>query len=396
LNKRSSTDYKGVYFRIKKIKQGKKGKETEKEERVYYIIYRLRTDDGGWKQYEETVGSNVRDGMTPAKANAIRARRIQGNEKPNTVRRSEAEAKKKEKKWTISELWGEYKETKPDLKGYHVYEPIFNAHIKPIFGEKQPKEITPFDINRLKQRQMKGKSDKSIANALELLRRIVNFGINNNLCFGPDFKIKITRVNNLKTEDLNPEQLERLSEVIDEQIKYETVYLRAAYVMQLILYTGMRRGELFRLTWEDVDWHRNNINLRDAKSGQDEIIPMSSYARNLLSTIQKVQGSPYIFPKKDGKQRSDIRRQVNYIKAESGLPEDFRPLHGLRHVFASNLISHGVSREIVARLLTHKGKTVTDRYAHIRDDALREAAEMAGKLLEELHKGTNVTSFQRV
>lgn len=74
--------------------------------------------------------------------------------------------------------------------------------------------------------------------------------------------------------------------------------------------------------------------------------------------------------------------QVNGIKAEAGLPADFRPLHGLRHVFASGLVSAGVEFEIVQRLLTHKGKTVTHRYAHIRDDALRAAAEVAGRLVE--------------
>jgi len=94
-------------------------------------------------------------------------------------------------------------------------------------------------------------------------------------------------------------------------------------------------------------------------------------------------GSEYVFPGIAGGQRRDVRKQVNAIKAEADLPEDFRPLHGLRHVFASGLVSSGVEFQIVRRLLTHRGGTVTHRYAHIRDDALREAAELAGQLIEE-------------
>lgn len=52
-------------------------------------------------------------------------------------------------------------------------------------------------------------------------------------------------------------------------------------------------------------------------------------------------------------------------------------------MFASGLVSHGVSLDIISRLLTHKGQTVTHRYAHFRDDVLREAAELAGRLVEE-------------
>ncbi|MBE0448969.1 MAG: site-specific integrase [Actinobacteria bacterium] len=391
MGKRIKTNYPGVYYRIKR------NKNTWKEERIYYIHYRLRLPDGGWKQHEEAVGSQLRDNMTPAKANNIRARRLSGNEKPNTVRRSEAKTRKRQEKWTVSALWEEYKGMNPNLKGYHVYDPIFNAHLKPLFGDKQPKEITPFDINRLKQRQMKGKSNGSIANVLELLRRIVNFGIKNNFCLGPGFTIQLPRVNNLKTEDLTPEQLKRLLEIIDSHIEYRTPYATGAYMMKLSLLTGMRRSEMFRLRWDDIDRYRGNIILRDAKSGRNEVIPMSSYTHELLNGAQEEAGdNPLVFPSPKGEERSDIRRQVNHIKGQAGLPDDFRPLHGLRHVFASNLISRGVSREIVARLLTHKGVTVTDRYAHIRDDALREAAELAGRLLEELFEGATVTNLQRV
>ncbi|MHB1270994.1 MAG: tyrosine-type recombinase/integrase [Thermoleophilia bacterium] len=303
-------------------------------------------------------------------------------------------------KWTVACLWDEYQAANPDLKGMSIYRAIFNAHLSRPFGNMRPAEITPFDLDRLKLDQMKGRSPKSIANALELLRRIVNFGVRRGLCPGLRFTLQLPRVNNQKTEDLTGEELGRLVSVLDRHLSLKSSRLVGAAMMKLVLYTGMRRGEIFRLKWSDLDFHRNNILLREPKGGRDVIIPMSNQARLLLESLKthecdkqagsdkppgrdRSSGSDYVFPGKDGGQRRDVRKQVNAIKIEAELPEDFRPLHGLRHVFASGLVSSGVEFQIVQRLLTHKGGTVTHRYAHIRDDALRAAAQLAGQLVEQ-------------
>lgn len=317
-----------------------------------------------------------------------------------------------EEKWTIERLWDEYQAANPGLKGMGVYRAIYNAHLSRAFGWKAPAEITPSEVDRLKLDQMKGKSPKTVANTLELLRRIVNFGVRRGLCTGFGFPIQLPRVNNEKTEDLSAGELARLVSVLDGHLQAQTSHAAGAAMMKLALYTGMRRGEMFRLKWTDLDFHRNNILLREPKGGHNVVIPMSSHARILLESLKVFGGdfgagsrsdyespcvtipgidcrsdnrsackSEYVFPGRGGGRRSDIRRQVNAIKAEAGLPQDFRPLHGLRHVFASGLISCGVEFQVVRRLLTHKGGTVTHRYAHFRDDVLRQAAELAGQLV---------------
>lgn len=387
---RQKTNYAGVYFIM--------GTDaaTGKTEKVYHIRYRTRRPNGGWTERTEAVGRQFRDNMTPAKASIIRARRMHGDEKPNKVRRAEIEAARRKRKWTVSALWEEYKQANPGLKGIIVYEAIYNAHVAPIFADKRPATITQFDIDRLKHRRMKGKSDKSIANALELLRRIVNFGVKRGLCQGPGFIIQLPRVNNQKTEDLTPEQMAKLLKVIDGHIKNQTPYRVGSCMMKLALYTGMRRSEMFRLKWDDIDWHRKNITLREAKSGRDEVIPLSSYAGNLLKVVQDVKesDSEFVFPGAGGSQRSSIQGQTGKLKVQAELPADFRPLHGNRHVFASMLVSNGVSLDVVSRLLTHKGQTVTHRYAHIRDDTLMAAAELAGRIVEEAATGNNVVKFK--
>ena len=84
-----------------------------------------------------------------------------------------------------------------------------------------------------------------------------------------------------------------------------------------------------------------------------------------------------VFPNKFGKKRVDIRKGVDRIKKRAGLPEEFRGMHGLRHVFASRLASSGkVDLYRIQKLLTHKSPQMTQRYAHLHNEVLREASEV--------------------
>jgi integrase len=204
------------------------------------------------------------------------------------------------------------------------------------------------------------------------------------LCQGIDFKIEMPKVDNVKTEDLTPEQLKKLLEEIDKD-----PHIHAGAMMKMALYTGVRRGELFRLKWSHIDYERGFINIIDPKGGQDQKVPLNDASKSLLESIAKSK-SPYVFPGRNGGQRTNIRHQVNRIKVNAGLPKDFRPLHGLRHVYASMLASSGkVDMYTLQKLLTHKDPTMTQRYAHLRDEALKKAAGLAGSIIEQAAGGSD-------
>ena len=125
---------------------------------------------------------------------------------------------------------------------------------------------------------------------------------------------------------------------------------------------------------------------RDPKGGPDQIIPLNDSARQLLEHHPKSK-SEFVFPGRDGKQRVDIKRSVNRIKEKAGLPKDFRALHGLRHTYASMLASSGqVDMYTLQKLLTHKSPLMTQRYAHLRDETLRRASNLAGNIIEKAAK----------
>jgi integrase len=370
--KRIKTNYPGVFY-IEGTSPAK-----GKPEKIYYIRYRK-----AGKMIEEKAGRQFQDDMTPARAATLRAERMQGK-KPTRqeAREQREEAEKAEaSRWTIYRLWEEYT-THRQIKGLAQDRSRFEKYIAPAWGGKEPYQILPLEVDRLRLRILKDKSPQTAKLTLALLRRIVNFGVKRQLCKSLSFHLEMPKVNNLKTEDLTPQQLSALLEAIEQDPN-----IQAANFMKMALFTGMRRGELFKLTWDDVDFERGFIHIRQPKGGQDQKIPLNQAARDLLAGHPST-GSPYVFPGRGGNQRTDINKQVTRIKAAAGLPKDFRALHGLRHVYASMLASSGqVDLYTLQKLLTHKSAAMTQRYAHLRDEALRRASDLAGNLIIEALNG---------
>lgn len=195
------------------------------------------------------------------------------------------------------------------------------------------------------------------------------------------FKIEMPVVNNIVIEDLNQYQIAKLMKAIADD-----PYPEVAAVLSMALFSGMRRGELLSLCWDDIDIDRGFISIKNPKGGQNATIPLSESVRQVLSTLTRGE-SPYVFPGRGGQKRHDIRRAANRIKKAADLPKDFRPLHGLRQVFASMLASSGqVDLYTLQKLLTHKDPKTTQRYAHLRDEALRSASDLAGNLVKDAIK----------
>lgn len=369
MSKRIKTNYPGVYYRESK-RIGSSG-----QERVYYIVFKKNV-----KTHEEKVGRQYSDDMSPAKAARIRSERIEGKRLSRKQVRTEQEAQKRAEanRWTIDRLWEEYKSHKEDSRNLRNDDNRYQNYIKSKFGHQEPKDLIQLDVDRLRITLLKKRKPQTVKHILALLKRIANFGVKKGLCEGMTFTIEMPVVNNETTEDLTPEQLANLLNAIDEDSN-----IQAANLMKMVLFTGMRRNELFKLKWEDIDFQRDFIHIRGPKGKIDQKIPLNASTKALLKDHPRSE-SIFVFPGRNGKQRVDIKNQVNRIKKRAGLPKDFRPLHGLRHVFASMVASSGkVDLYTLQKLLTHKNPRMTQRYAHLRDDALKQASDLAADIIEQ-------------
>jgi len=370
--KRFWTDYPGVFF------SWGTATGSGKPEKVFFVKYRRNG-----KVIEEKAGRQFQDDMTPAKAAALRVRRIQGDELSNEERREAARIdaeKLKEippQRWTIGKLFDEWQVSNQHLKGLCQDRSHFK-HIESL-SDKEPQEITPLEVDSIRNEILKTKAPQTCKLALSLLRRIIRWGVKRNLCRPLPFILELPKVNNVVTEFLTPAQITSLLKIIESEPDNP-----GGAMMKLAFFSGMRRGELFRLTWNDVDFDNGFIHLRDPKGGKDEIIPMNEQARKVLAR-QPRSDSPYIFPGQNGSQRAEVRRSVNRIKREAKLPEDFRPLHGLRHTYASLLASSGqADLYSIQHLLRHKDPQTTMRYAHLRDEALKRTSNLSGQIVKAL------------
>ena len=129
------------------------------------------------------------------------------------------------------------------------------------------------------------------------------------------------------------------------------------------------------------------------KVGGTHSYPLTGPARQVLESLPRA--AEYVLPGRDGGPRKEIRRPIERIRKAAGLPEGFRPLHGLRHTFASMLASSGeVDLYALQKLLTHKNHAVTERYAHLRDAALRQASGVVEKVIADTGRQTKVRHLQ--
>lgn len=361
------TKYPGVTF----IEVPRPNGGTEKS---YYVTYR---DPGTGKLKNISVGRSIRDDMTPSRAAGIRADLIEGTRQTKKDKAA-AEAAKP----TIERLWETYRAANAEKSSMRT-DRYDIGHLKDFFTRLAP-DMTTSDLAKLRKRlEAEGKAPKTVSNILGLLRRIINHGIKHGLTPPIDpakLRFEMPKVDNIKTEHLTPSQVQKLLTVLDEEVDQNL-----ASLMRLALATGIRRTALLNLQWGDVDFEKNFITLRGevAKSGKTSKIPLNAMARAILENLDKTD-SPFLFPGRDGGKRIEIRRFLNRVRAKAELPKDFRPLHGLRHTYASELASSGkVDLYTLQKLLTHNSPQMTERYAHLADEALMRAADVAASIFSQ-------------
>jgi integrase len=154
------------------------------------------------------------------------------------------------------------------------------------------------------------------------------------------------------------------------------------HIMPLVLLamnTGMRRGEMFGLSWGDVNLPQklSTVPAGIAKSRKARHIPLNAEALDIL-TRWKRQGSGEgpVFPSAEGGRLNNITKAWAGLITAAKLP-DFR-FHDLRHHFASRLVMAGVDLNTVRELLGHADLAMTLRYSHLAPAKLAEAVAKLG------------------
>lgn len=374
-------DHPGVFYMIgKRISGG--------PEKIFYIRYRKTDKSGKRVSIKEKVGRQFEDNMTSAQANRERTRRIEGLELSNKEKNEDIKAAKdaESNKWTVARLWEEYKENKVEYKGVGREESRFRVHIKKPFGEREPQEIIPLDVDRFRNNLLKKKklAPQTVKNTLELLRRITNYGMNKNLCSGLSFKIEMpANIDNIVDESLNHEQIGKLLHVLNQnQQNIES------WLLKVMLYTGRRTGEICALEWSDIDIENQSMILRDTKAGKTEKLPFSDRVKQFFEEMPRFSDK-YIFPNTDGSRRTRSNVHAKRFIKQAGIPDNFRPTYSARHTFASLCASNDVRERVLKVLMGHSHKEakkdITSRYAKVSKERLLQAVNQIADVIDKAY-----------
>jgi integrase len=152
--------------------------------------------------------------------------------------------------------------------------------------------------------------------------------------------------------------------------KEKSIYIRG--VVWLYLLTGLRREELLRARWEDLDEDRSELVVRDTKNGSTLVVPLSNKAMQILRSLPVVEGNPFIFPgRRRGQHLVNITKAWEAIRTEAGIG-DVR-IHDLRRTVGSWLAQNGATLHLVGKVLGHKSEAPTKIYARLATDNVKAA-----------------------
>lgn len=162
---------------------------------------------------------------------------------------------------------------------------------------------------------------------------------------------------------------------------YQVAYAdRMIPMITLSLKTGMRRGELFDLRWDDIDFANRTLTIRGeiAKSSKTRHIPLSPIAYDTLVNwqAQALDKAGRVFPSDNGERLDNVKSSWTSI-LEAAAIESFR-WHDMRHDFASKLVMKGVPLNTVRELCGHADLNTTLRYAHLAPDHKADAIALIG------------------
>jgi len=250
-----------------------------------------------------------------------------------------------------------------------------NNQILPALGNKYLDQITKQDIIALHHGlRKKGYAPGTCNRSLILVRYAFNLAIKWDIPgvkVNPSKDVPLFEDHAKKERYLSQEETQRLYESVQ---KSDNPMLQ--YIIPMLILTGARKREVLDAQWADFDFEHRRWRIPITKAGKPRHVPLSDGVLRLLAQVPRKDGCPYVFANpKSGKPFVSVFNSWDTARKKVGL-RDVR-IHDLRHSFASFLVNAGRSLYEVQRILGHTQIKTTQRYAHLSQDTLIDAANVA-------------------
>jgi len=246
---------------------------------------------------------------------------------------------------------------------------VILGHLAPHFKGMTLPKINPKHIEDYKRNRLKKVKPVTINRELALLKFMFSLAgkwkyINENPVKGVQFFQETQYIMRV----LNETEIKRL-------VNASKGYLKAIILMALN--TAMRKGEILNLRWNDVDFYKEYICIKETKSNVIRKIPMNLVVMATLKSIERT--GDYVFSsRKTGKPYADIFHHFKATCKSVGI-EDLR-FHDLRHTAATLMVTKGIDLVTVSKILGHADIKMTMRYAHPTPENKRNAVNALGSI----------------
>ena len=303
------------------------------------------------------------------------------------------------------DVWFEnYAKVKVRPSSHQTYRGYIDNHIKPNIGSIPLNKVTTLDLQGLYRQllqggrvdrieakhQPKGLSAKTVRNIHQVISSALNLAMEQKLiASNPAEGCALPKAEHQEMKTLTAEQLSSFLREAKESDVFELYYVE--------LVTGLRRGELLGLKWEDIDFNQGILRVkRQISRINGDVVEAPLKTKNAYRTLplaedtidvlkmqrKKANGSEWVFPSPDGGPISpdSVLHKMHRVLKRAGLPEV--RFHDLRHTFATLALQNGVDVKTVSGMLGHFSAGFTlDTYAHVTTTAQKAAANtMSGVL----------------
>ena len=346
----------------------------------------------------KTIYKNVL-GKTQAEVKTKLKQAIQENAEVDTL---------KAEKYTVGQwmdVWFEnYAKIKVRPTSHQTYRGYIDNHIKPNIGKIPLGKLTTLELQKLYKKllsrgrvdrieakgQPKGLSPKTVRNIHQVISSAMDFAKAQKLiAVNPTDGCALPKLEHREMKTLPVEQLASFLREAKESGVFEMYYIELA--------TGLRRGELLGLKWEDLDLEQCTLRVqRQVSRINGEVVEAPLKTKNSYRTIslgtdavgilkeqrKKCGSSEYVFPSPTGGPISpdSVIQMLHRVLKRAGLPKV--RFHDLRHTFATVALQNGVDIKTVSGMLGHYSAGFTlDTYAHVTTAAQREAAKTMTSVL---------------
>lgn len=282
--------------------------------------------------------------------------------------------------------WLEYRKTTASPETYRTNESHLRVRLNPVIGQRQLRTLAPGDIDRVVANLAERKySASAIRQTMSTLKQVLNFAVRNK-------KIPASPYVDVVLPKLPPADERALSRgEINLILKALPDIQRDRF--NVLLFTGMRRGELQALHKQDIDFDRNTISIvrafsetgrrfKPTKGSNVRVVPMNEVVSRALR--RAVESPDYVDEPNMNYAYDDTPIPVSGLvyRAQHGGPMNGNVflrevqaaarvagisgrigLHDLRHTYATWLAKAGVPLQDIQKLLGHTSVAVTERYA---------------------------------